>query len=268
MSNSTSRDQSFYTFRSKLTTNKLYVIVAGGNLSLDGYFPSRPFNLSVFENVRASAANPLNTDVLFINGSTDSPGLNLIDISDPRVSLATNVTYTSHVTKYFTLRNRDYKINVTRNTAALSLSIAAPTSMIVASSYLPVATSGLQGQAVTLVASGFEVPKRNKNGPQFGLFIAMPSGGDLIPLQTFNLNNNNIQNIKMYPNPASSVLNIEIPFEHRVTSAKVMDANGREMMKIDNLNGQIDTSKLSNGIYVINLNIDNTNYTTKFFITK
>ena len=41
---------------------------------------------------------------------------------------------------------------------------------------------GLQGQAITIVASGFVNPSQNSNGASFGLWIALPTGGNLIPL--------------------------------------------------------------------------------------
>jgi biopolymer transport protein ExbD len=42
--------------------------------------------------------------------------------------------------------------------------------------------SGTLRAALVAVASGFLSPSNNSNGPAFGIWVALPSGGDLIPL--------------------------------------------------------------------------------------
>jgi hypothetical protein len=56
------------------------------------------------------------------------------------------------------------------------------TSTTVASYLAPLQTLELEGAALTVIASGFLDPSQNSNGPAFGLFVATPDGGDLIPL--------------------------------------------------------------------------------------
>lgn len=46
----------------------------------------------------------------------------------------------------------------------------------------PLQTLNLSGSALTVLASGFLNPAPNINGPLFGLFVALPTGGELIPL--------------------------------------------------------------------------------------
>jgi hypothetical protein len=44
------------------------------------------------------------------------------------------------------------------------------------------ATLNLEGEAITVVASGFLNPANNSNGPAFGLWVALASGGQLVQL--------------------------------------------------------------------------------------
>ena len=48
----------------------------------------------------------------------------------------------------------------------------------------PLATLGLDGAAFVAVASGFLDPTQNSDGPAFGVFVALPTGGAMIPLPT------------------------------------------------------------------------------------
>ncbi len=49
----------------------------------------------------------------------------------------------------------------------------------------PLSTLGLDGAALTVVASSFLNPANNSNGEGFGLFVTLPAGGDLIALPVY-----------------------------------------------------------------------------------
>ena len=71
----------------------------------------------------------------------------------------------------------------------------------------------MQGYALTVVASGFLDPMQN-NDEGFGLWVALPSGGPLVELPNTTAvgvedNRASSINLKLYPNPAREVVNIQ-----------------------------------------------------------
>ncbi len=50
---------------------------------------------------------------------------------------------------------------------------------------LPLASLGLQGDAISIIASGFLEPDNNSGGPEFGLYVTRASGGELIKLPVY-----------------------------------------------------------------------------------
>jgi len=50
----------------------------------------------------------------------------------------------------------------------------------------PLAALNLQGNSLVALASGFLNPANNSNGAAFGIWVALPTGGDLIQLPTVN----------------------------------------------------------------------------------
>src|SRR5690606_38803342 len=76
---------------------------------------------------------------------------------------------------YLELGTADYRIDVRDETGAVT----------VATYDAPLATLGLEDQALAVLASGFLNPAANNDGPGFGLFAVLPTGGDLIPLPLY-----------------------------------------------------------------------------------
>ena len=72
--------------------------------------------------------------------------------------------------------------------------------------------------------------------------------------------------IRVFPNPAGSVLNIDFPanMETRNTFVEIIDINGRTLLKSKSLSvlSQLDISKINSGIYLVKIQNDKT------FITK
>ncbi|KAB1158181.1 DUF4397 domain-containing protein [Flavobacterium luteum] len=260
-STSTSDTESFYTFTETLASDKTYVMVANGITSTTGYTPNQPFGLSIFDQGREIASNTGNTDILISHGATDAPIVDIIETSIPAGTIVDDISYNSFNSNYLELSTANYVLDV-RDITGIN---------IIASYSAPLATLNLQGQALTVVASGFIDSLQNSSGSPFGLWAALASGGDLIELENANLKTEGFSNnmFTIFPNPVSSILNISIPKDKKIYGTRIVDATGRTI-KNDTLvkNNSIDISNLSNGIYMLSIEIDGGNYNKKFIVRK
>ena len=259
-SNSTSSADGIYTLTATLANGEKYILVANGIVSGTGYSPAPAFELSVFGLAREAASNLTNTDILVNHGSTDAPTVDVVEISVPAGTIVDNISYPSFTSSYLELPTADYILNVTD----------ASGSTVVASYQAPLSTLGLNGAALTVLASGFLNPLQNSNGPAFGLWVALASGGALIPLPAAPLavNENDLDQIRIYPNPTSAMLNIDLPFSYDQAKAEIIDISGRRIVTVSALEGGINVSDLSDGIYVLSLEIDGIKSNLKFVIDK
>jgi hypothetical protein len=79
-----------------------------------------------------------------------------------------------------------------------------------------------------------------------------------------SVNENTPENeVNLYPNPSSNIINIET--ENEQYYLKVYDMQGRLLISGENIK-QINTLDFVNGIYMINISYDNGNYSFKQFI--
>ena len=76
-------------------------------------------------------------------------------------------------------------------------------------------------------------------------------------------NNNNNSELTIYPNPVKNVLTIEGDF----TSANIYDVFGKLVLSTD-AQKTIDVSNLSNGVYFVNINVENTITVKKITVAK
>lgn len=257
---STSSAEKIYSVTTTLDEGETYVIVANGIVSPSGYSPAPEFGLNIFAQGRETASSSSNTDVLVNHGSPDAPTVDVVETSVPAGTVINDISYPSFSAGYLELPTADYVLNVTDATGTV----------VVASYAAPLQTLGLQGQALTFVASGFLDPSQNSDGPEFGLYVALSSGEELIPLPLAPLStvDFNSSKISLYPNPTSNSINIDIPFNYNKTSGKVIDVNGRVLKNLNKLNSKIDVSDLSKGMYILDMKIDDSSVIKKFFINK
>jgi hypothetical protein len=254
--NSTSSAQSLYNLTTTLADGETYIAVANGIVSPTG--SSAPnFALSVFGQGREVASNPAQTDVLVNHGSPDAPIVDIVETAVPAGTIVNDVSFPSFA-GYLELPNLDFTLDV-RDATGLTT---------VASYSAPLQTLGLAGDAITVLASGFLNPAANSNGPGFGLWVATAAGGDLIPLPTVPLSVNQFssENIKVYPNPVNTILNIDIPYTFETFEASIIDMNGRIILTNSTINKPIDVSGLVDGIYMLSLKIDANVVTRKIVI--
>ncbi len=259
-STSTSVAQSIFNIAPTLTAGETYVLVANGIVSPTGYAPAQPFGLSVFAQGRETATNVANTDILINHGSTDAPTVDVVETSIPAGTIVDDISFPNFTSSYLELPTANYTLDVRDATGTV----------VVATYAAPLATLALQGQALTVVASGFLNPANNSNGPAFGLWVALASGGDLIPLPLVPLSTDNfsVSQINLYPNPASDALNIAVPYSYNKVSGRIVDLSGREVITLPNISDKIDVTGLSNGMYVLDVAIDNKSFQQKFVVSK
>ena len=75
------------------------------------------------------------------------------------------------------------------------------------------------------------------------------------------------QSISIYPNPTSNLLNVKNESSETISSVKIIDLNGREVL-VKNFNGvndaQINVANLTSGMYLINITAGDQTTTRKF----
>jgi len=89
--------------------------------------------------------------------------------------------------------------------------------------------------------------------------LYLPSDTFSVAIATGIQNNHAIDNIKLYPNPANSTLNINAG-TNMIQSVTVIDATGREVYHLESLKAQtqsISVSSFSPGIYIIKIGTEN-----------
>src|SRR5690606_36548387 len=162
--------ESIFTQEFTLEEDGSYIIVASGIVNPMGYSPSPPFSLEVYAGAREMASGP-GTDVLAMHGSNDAPAVDVYETEVAETTVIDDLEY-GQFAGYLELPTSDLVLQVR----------TADNTAIVAAYAAPLATLGLTGEALTVLASGFLDPSMNSNGPAFGLFVALAAGGELVEL--------------------------------------------------------------------------------------
>ncbi len=223
-----------------LTDQETYVVVANGTVSATGYAPAQPFNLDVFAGAKEQASTAGNTDVLVYHGSTDAP---TVDVDEATAgNLVDDISY-SEFAGYLPLATADYQLQI-KDAAGVTT---------VASFDAPLATLNLQDSALVVLASGFLDPSQNSNGAAFGLWVALPGGGNLIelPTPTTSLTSVKAIDFDLYPNPTQDY--VYVKSSEPIDEIRIFDAQSRLVQHIVNsaTNQVIDLKDLNTGQYMI-----------------
>lgn len=261
--NSTSAENPLWSQDYNLDGGEKYILIANGIVSPSGYDPVESFDIYVYPLAREMASQMMNTDVLVFHGSTDAPTVDIYETGVGAGLIVDDLMY-SDFAGYLELQTQDYVLEIRDETGVNT----------VAKYDAPLGLLGLDGQAISVVASGFLNPANNSNGPDFGLYVALPGGGDLVALTiATGLNENLIseESVNIFPNPATSFVNISyvLAGEENVTmgiynllGAKVMEMNlGRQLA--NGYNQTIDISGLTDGLYLLRINAGSTQITEK-----
>ncbi|NBC83759.1 MAG: DUF4397 domain-containing protein, partial [Bacteroidetes bacterium] len=168
--NSTSSADSIWGLTTTLTEGETYTLIANGIISGGGYSPSPAFGIDVYAMSMESSMKTDTTAVLVYHGSTDAPTVDIYEAAAGE--LVDDVSYNDFSSGYLNLPEADYILEVRTDDG----------SSIVARYAAPLETLNLGDSAITVLASGFLDPSVNSSGPAFGLFVALPEGGELIPL--------------------------------------------------------------------------------------
>jgi hypothetical protein len=165
--------ESVFTRTITFKEDSVYVIVASGLLPEEGgVVPDKQetdtsFNLFIYEKGQMNAADDANTDVLVFHGSTDAPTVSVWAGGQTPAELFA-FSFGEFTEKYLELPSKTYILEVRSEDGET----------VVASYVAPLGVLGLEGQAITVLASGF----LTGDNPTFGLFAALTSGGALVPL--------------------------------------------------------------------------------------
>ena len=194
--NSTSAAEAIFNQTINLASGETYIAVASGTVSVSGYSPATPFTLEIFSGARETAQGA-GTDVLALHGSTDAPTVDVYESAVTSSTIIDDFSY-SDFAGYLELPTLDFTLQVR----------TADNSTIVAAYAAPLQTLGLQGAALTVLASGFLNPAANSNGPAFGLWVALPTGGALIELPSAPIPTARIQAIHNSADAAAAQVDV------------------------------------------------------------
>ncbi|TVR77447.1 MAG: DUF4397 domain-containing protein [Chitinophagaceae bacterium] len=237
----------------ELTEGESYIVVANGILSPSGYDPSPPLELHVYTGAQQSSIDPSEVDVLVYHGATDAPAVDVAEVGVGAGVVVNAIEY-SEFQGYLNLAAEDY---------ILEIRPAGTTDGLVSYS-APLDALNQAGNALTVVASGFLNPEANSDGPAFGLWVSLASGGELIPLPLFTSVEESMvvyEGLNVYPNPVSSIVNVEFTIEKSSDLAfRIIDMNGRTVMINDSKsfvegkhNHQMNVNQLATGQYYLNI---------------
>jgi hypothetical protein len=252
--NSTDTAGALYQTTVNFDDNETYIVVANGVIGT-GFNPATPFDLYVYVGAQEVAGNASETDVLVFHGATDAPVVDLDETTVPVANLITGLAY-GDFDGYLNLATADYE---------LLLRVAGGAG--IAAYGAPLQTLNLDGEAITVLASGFVDPGQNNNGPAFGLWAALAGGGNLLPLPV--LSGIGLEEVKLaklvkvYPNPTSRELSIELKTGFQGTLfIEVVDANGKShLVRNTRTNGaetlSLDVQSLAPGQYFLRIQADN-----------
>ncbi len=233
-----------------LESFRTYLAVASGVFSLgsETYDPQIDFEIIAATDIRESAFTGSEVDVLVFHGSTDAPEVTINEDLNTIQGLVSNLSY-GDFASYLSLNPGTYHLELTVSSTGNTIATYEAN------------LTGLEGAAITVLASGFVNPAANNNGAAFGLYLATANGGELIELplvQDISVEEMKdiFYDIKAYPNPTKDWIVIEGLNDN--STINVYSATGSLIkQQFSGTNNQIDLSTFPNGLYLLEIRSGN-----------
>ncbi|MBQ4803002.1 DUF4397 domain-containing protein [Aquimarina sp. MMG015] len=238
-----------------LDENNDYIIVVDGLVNGSG---ASALNYEIYDLARQAANDNTKVDVLVHHGSPDTPSVDIFETAITNgAELVDNISYTDF-DGYQTLDPTAYVLEIREE----------GTTNVLNESNADI--SGFIGQSITIIASGLLTPSSGNEDQALELYVFTSSGGAGIGLgNTLSVDEFNESNTRIWPNPVLSEVNIQIPFLYNKGTVQIFDIIGKQMISENlekNTVNTVDVSQLGTGIYILQLNIDDKNLTTKIEI--
>lgn len=266
--NSTSEADTIWSTTLMFNTNQTYIAIANG-VANPASFASNPdgkstkFNVFIKTPALGQSTVASKFEFFAFHGATDAPTVDVAVQGGP--TIVDNAAY-GDMTPYIQVDADQYVLNL--NNAAGTTTIKQYTANL----------TNAAGASGVVLASGFLDPSANQNGAAFGLYLVLPSGGGFIALPEFTsiVDLSAELGLVMFPNPASSTLNINFDSkEARNMDIQILDMNGRAVKNV--LNGQVNPgmqsvsvnlNDLNSGLYFARVISNGSVATTKFNVVK
>jgi hypothetical protein len=202
-----------------------------------------------------------------VHGSPDAPEVDVV-VNGTGTPLIDNLAF-AEATEFLNVPLAEYILNITpsNDNATIVKSYRAP-------------LNALPFSAATVFASGF-LNAANQSGTSnaFGLWVATPSGGPLVPLEEVDVATNDLPQtagVKAWPNPTGDWLNLEYKLAETGTVAFTLsDIRGTEIQRIERLrqaNGEqmerLDLSRLPEGVYLLRMQTENAQGTLRVMVAR
>ena len=264
-------DAAFTLDGAQFAEGETYMVIANGLLG--GGFADNPdgidtgFNLYVLP-ARESHGDATESSFFVWHGATDAPGVDVFarDVAQ----LADDLRYLQN-TDYIPVPAADYTVDIAPAGGDVIASFTAP-------------LSGLGGQALGVLASGFLSPGDNNDGEAFGLLAVLADGTTLmLPAADLPTSSEPVVELpdqfrleQNYPNPFNPSTQIEfsIPEAGNVT-LEVFNIQGQRVATLVDGNREagihtvsFDAANLASGIYLYRIQAGNFTQVNKMMLVK
>ncbi len=195
--NSESQDDAFVSFETHWSPENKYIVALDGIESSTGYSPDPELELHIISEVPSSVSGMGNTDIVFLNGSTDVGEYNIAEAIIIGGNIYDNLSY-GNATPFIPFPGGEYRIQLRHSEG----------NELFNSYELDLSDLDLENKVVSIISSGFLYPENNSGGLELGLWIVLPEGGALIEVPSseakiqfiHNIADNSLEFVDVYWN--------------------------------------------------------------------